>query len=813
MGNKRLFKRLSFILALMMVFMSLNVPVLAETAPEVEAAAGEAGEVLGEQAEYKDPYTGLTFTVDNSIATITGYDGGLWENPVIPEKVYDDDDNEYTVGKIKENAFEQGLMDYTIIFGYLVIFGDPMICKEAFKGCKGLSGICIAGSGTLIDQTAFDGCRWVDKVTNYSNSYIYPNRIRECTWLDEDGDVITGTLKNGSAIKENAIIEKCTVSFDSMGGSDVATQEYDMYEITKKPNAPTWTGHKFIDWYTEEQLTNVYSFGLPIYESVRLYAKWEENSESGDVFLDKDTKFQFTVNADNNTATITGYKKDELIVEGFNDNLGDLNIPGTVTNRKNTEETYTVTGIADKAFDGDLRFTGTLTIPDSVTTIGSEAFADLHTTGDIKIPDKVTKIGDKAFEASDSFDGKLTIGSSVTTIGSRAFNGCTKLTGGITIPDSVTSIGDSAFFNCGGFNGELKLGKGLQNIGANAFDPSLSNGGKSLLTGVLTIPESVTSIGDKAFYNCEKLTGPFTLGKSVKTIGEMAFYGCKGLTGALYIPESVETIESDAFQGCSGLTGTLTIAGTDTRFDGSNEVSSSFYLCTGITRVVNNTDNELNLTMISDDGKTKHTWTDATTGETVINLKKGIAVRDDYTGEPVEISANEASDFKPEERAEGDYTFTIKYFHKISFYGKAKLKPVNFVSADTVLIVSSNEMEYEVSKIKIKKKKNATTGTIQITGLKWNGNKDKRLLKALKKATKGINGLPFEVEAFNVNACSADDVKVKINRKGKAKYFKVRILNKWYKAKKNVDYDYDETTGVFTFKGDNLKGTWTVPLA
>ena len=94
----------------------------------------------------------------------------------------------------------------------------------------------------------------------------------------------------------------------------------------------------------------------------------------------------------------------------------------------------------------------------------------------------------------------------------------------MTIPNSVTTIENYAFFNCSG------------------------------LTGDLTIPHSVTTIGDYAFYNCSSFKGSLTIGNSVTTIGNSAFYNCSGFTGSLTIPNSVTSIGNYAFSNCSGLT-------------------------------------------------------------------------------------------------------------------------------------------------------------------------------------------------------------------------------------------------------------------
>jgi hypothetical protein len=112
---------------------------------------------------------------------------------------------------------------------------------------------------------------------------------------------------------------------------------------------------------------------------------------------------------------------------------------------------------------------------------------------------KVTSIGDNAFDSyyrSVILTGNLTIPSSVTNIGTNAFFGCNSLTGSLTIPNGVESIGEGTFANCNGFTGPLTIPNGVTSIGDGAF------AGCTGFTGSLTIPNGVTSIGDGAFANC-----------------------------------------------------------------------------------------------------------------------------------------------------------------------------------------------------------------------------------------------------------------------------------------------------------------------
>ena len=171
-------------------------------------------------------------------------------------------------------------------------------------------------------------------------------------------------------------------------------------------------------------------------------------------------------------------------------------------------------------------------IPDSVTSIASQAF-DYHTgLTSITIPDNVTSIGACAFRRC-SFES-VTIPASVNSIEQSSFSRCTNLASIIidennstydsrdncnaiietasntliagcknsTIPNGVTSIGDKAFQECSG------------------------------LTSI-TIPDSVTSIGDSAFDNCWNLT-TLTIGSGVTSIGDYAFYIYDGISSITY---------------------------------------------------------------------------------------------------------------------------------------------------------------------------------------------------------------------------------------------------------------------------------------
>lgn len=183
-----------------------------------------------------------------------------------------------------------------------------------------------------------------------------------------------------------------------------------------------------------------------------------------------------------------------------------------------------------------------VTIPASLTVIGSNAFYFCYALSSVTIPNTVSEIGSSAFFECSALT-TFAFPSSATSISSRLFDGCSGLTS-VTIPNSVTSIGSSAFSRCKALT-SISLPTNITSIGDGAFGGC--NGVSSF-----TIPNGITSINDNVFSGCSGLSS-ITIPNNIISIGNHAFSSCTGLSSVI-IPNSVTSIGWSAFSNCTGLT-------------------------------------------------------------------------------------------------------------------------------------------------------------------------------------------------------------------------------------------------------------------
>ena len=272
---------------------------------------------------------------------------------------------------------------------------------------------------------------------------------------------------------------------------------------------------------------------LPL-SAVTAFAEDTSSSTGGTASDGTDTyKYEYTVNDGN--ATITKFLGP---VGSANPNFYDIKIPSELGG-------HPVTGLGEYSFAAN-PYDGHQ---------GNPLCSKIHS---VTIPQSVTSIGDRAFDGCSALT-TLSLGEKIKTIGNCAFENCTSLTG-VTIPQSVTSIGYYAFEGCTNLN-PLTIKGPITSMGNYAF------AGSTYLTS-LTLCDDIQTIGNFAFVGSTSLK-TVTLPKNLTSIGEYAFADCSELE-SITIPEKVKTINPKTFADCSKLEYIILPAGLTT-FDDSLE--------------------------------------------------------------------------------------------------------------------------------------------------------------------------------------------------------------------------------------------------
>jgi uncharacterized repeat protein (TIGR02543 family) len=362
-----------------------------------------------------------------------------------------------------------------------------------------------------------------------------------------------------------------TVTFNANGGTGTMAAQTIGEGLIENLAAENFSREffGFAGWATDPGATTPeYANGAAITmgsENITLYAVWK-------------TIFTYTVTS--GKAYITGFSS-------YWDGATDIVIPSAI-------DGYTVDSVS---LNGKNTITS-VTIPNSVTKLSSQAFYQCSALTTVTLGSGITEIPANAFYYCRKLSS-VTLGSSVTAIRSMAFYNC-DLLASITLPSTVTSIEYNAFAYCYALTapplgsnltliGEMAfyysgieqatIPASVTSIGKNAFtncnkltaitvddanpayasaDGVLFNKGKTTLlscpltkTGSYSIPSSVTAIADAAFAY-SKLTG-ISIPASVTSIGEAAFFNCAELT-SIVIPNGVTELKAKAFYGCRKIT-------------------------------------------------------------------------------------------------------------------------------------------------------------------------------------------------------------------------------------------------------------------
>lgn len=279
-----------------------------------------------------------------------------------------------------------------------------------------------------------------------------------------------------------------------------------------------------------------------------------------------------------------------------------------------------VTEIGDNAFYECANLMS-INIPDEVAYIGKSAFYGCKVLSSVKIPDSVRKINNQVFQGCSNLTD-ITISNNIISIGEYAFYGCSKLTE-INIPNKVITIGNRAFSNCTNLR-NITISDNLSSLGNFAFENCVS-------LNSISFPNSLTDAGNGILSGCNNLsqiTGKFAssdnrcliingkldafardgiltynIPNNATSISEYAFAGCKNLQ-SITIHDSVTEISDGAFQDCSGLSSIVIGKGLkiipESAFDGCSSLKT-LNIPEGVTSIRSNAFNgcySLNTTTI-----------------------------------------------------------------------------------------------------------------------------------------------------------------------------------------------------------------------
>ena len=440
-------------------------------------------------------------------------------------------------------------------------YGVTSIGAGMFYGCTALTNITIPDSVTSIGSSAFRGCNNITSITiPDSVTSIGDCDFRECTNLEEITLPFVGATKDGtsnthfgyifgaSSYSYNddyvpASLKKVTIT----GGMTIPSSAFrgctSLTSITIPDSVTSIGSGAFRDCTSLTSITipsGVTSIGTSAFEnctSLTSVTIPDSVTSIGSWAFYKCNNLEemilpFVGGSANATesASVLGY------IFGYTVETSSSAISGAIYQYYLGNYTYepychyyvpeslkkvTITGgteISEHAFYNCHMLTS-ITIPDSITSIGTSAFYGCSNITSITIPNGVTSIGGyQAFYKCSSLTS-INIPDGVTAIGSYAFYGCNSLTN-IAIPDSVTSIGSSAFRGCSNL-ASINIPYGVTSIGAGMFY------GCTALTNI-TIPDSVTSIGSSAFRGCNNITS-ITIPDSVTSIGDCDFRECTNL--------------------------------------------------------------------------------------------------------------------------------------------------------------------------------------------------------------------------------------------------------------------------------------------
>ncbi len=410
-----------------------------------------------------------------------------------------------------------------------VLFENGSVCEEigssAFEKCVYLQDAEIPNCVTAIGNSAFKSCYLLENIEIPSSVVsIGAGAFSSCNYLKsvtfEEGSVCETIGEEAfykSVLIKHIEIPNSVTSIGDDAFSGCSSLEFNEYDTA------LYLGNN-----TNPYLVLVTAISTP-------FTSCEVNASTKFIcslaFYDCNSLEEITIGRNVISIGENAFRScnalEEIVVDENNTHFASHT--GVLYNKEKTEFIH-----VPKAIKGEI------VIPEGISSIGTGIFAGLELFSSVIISNTVTDIESDAFY--DCALESVTIGESVESIGDYAFAYCNLLES-VTIPNSVTSIGKYAFRDCTSL-ASVTINDSTATLGAYSF-----TGCTSLSS--LTIGKNITSIGNGTFSGCSLLSS-ITIGEKVETIGNRAFFGCV-LLESVTIESITVTIADEAFSGCSSL--------------------------------------------------------------------------------------------------------------------------------------------------------------------------------------------------------------------------------------------------------------------
>ena len=442
---------------------------------------------------------------------------------------------------------------------YNIPHGVIVIGRSAFLNSINLPGITIPETVTVIDDRAFYNCSGLNVVTILDAvTTIGSNAFRNCTGLTIV-NIGEGVRNIGSNAFTNCT-SLTTVNFNAVDCTAMGTENSSVFsECTS-----------FTTLIIGNKVTRIPDFAFSYFTGLGHVTIPESVTSIGARAFEGCINLKEVIFNATNCLTMASPFNNCFSLTSVTIGTNVTRIPSfAFSNTGITSITIpeSVLSIGESAFLGCLDLTSA-TIGNGVTSIGQSAFYNCTSLSDVSIGHNVASIGISAFYGCVKIE-TINIPNSVTSINSRVFHGCTSLTD-VTIGNGVNFIGSpSPFDDCTSLT---SINVVSDNTVFSSLDGVLFN--KAITTlikypegkqGPYIIPSSVREILVRAFANCTGLTS-VVIPDGFEEINREVFVNCTGLT-SVTIPASVRSILNEAFRNCTELTDIFNHAATPQGFD------------------------------------------------------------------------------------------------------------------------------------------------------------------------------------------------------------------------------------------------------